>query len=91
MPGGKFNLSKPKTEIEWVQKRSKESPGPSDYADFSLKSASDRSSGGKISTAKPKSETEILMLRSAETPGPGQYTPISVFLEWNGIGSLPEF
>ena len=65
-------MSNPKTEIEWIQKKSRETPGPSDYADFSLKDASDRASGGKISTAKPKTETEILMLRSAETPGPNQ-------------------
>ena len=42
--GGKFNMSKPKTDLEWIETRSKQLPGPGQYDVTGLA----KKSGGKL-------------------------------------------
>ena len=67
--GGRFSTAKPKTETDWIIKRSKETPGPGQYTPKMIR----KKSGCKISDANPKSDVELVMLRSRETPGPSAY------------------
>lgn len=70
--GGAFNKSTPKTDIEWVMYRAKQTPGPGRYLDESQMSGLNRA-GGAWSKYKPKSDVEWAMDRASKMPGPGQY------------------
>ena len=52
--GGKFNMSNPKSDIDWVIHRANETPSPSQYGAPKLKGPS----GGKFNLSKPKTEIE---------------------------------
>ena len=67
--GGRFSMAKPKSDTEWIMKRSRETPGPGQYTPKYVR----RNSSCKISDANPKSDVELVMLRSKETPGPSEY------------------
>ena len=67
--GGRFSTAKPKTETDWIMKRSRETPGPGQYTPKMVR----KKSGCKISDANPKSDVDLVMLRSRETPGPSEY------------------
>lgn len=69
--GGRFSSAKPKSEIDWVILRAKDSPGPSAYRPVV---ASKGGSGTtKISDANPKSDVDWVIYRSKQTPGPNEY------------------
>ncbi len=70
--GGTFNLSKPKSELDWVRSRAKDLPAPGDYFDPKTFSTLNPS-GGSWSKYKPKSDVEIAMDRARKQPGPGEY------------------
>merc|ERR1719198_2808098 len=72
--GGAFNKSNPKTDIEWVMHRAKQTPGPGRYLDDSQMTSLTKS-GGAWSKYKPKSDVEWAMDRASKMPGPGQYQP----------------
>ena len=67
--GGRFSSAKPKSEIDWVILRAKDSPGPSEYRlpDHVVRGAT------KISDANPKSDVDWVIYRSKQTPGPNEY------------------
>lgn len=67
--GGKFNASKPKTELEWIEYHASQLPGPADWPAPPLPGPS----GGRFSTAKPKSDVDWIMYRAAQMPGPSDY------------------
>jgi len=71
--GGTFNMSKPKSEMDWVRYRAKQLPAPGDYFNNQSFSSLNRS-GGSWSKYKPKSDVEIAMDRARKQPGPGEYT-----------------
>jgi hypothetical protein len=69
--GGRFSNAKPKSEIDWVILKSKDTPGPSAYCP---KVPSKGGSGTtKISDANPKSDVEWVIYRSKQKPGPNEY------------------
>jgi len=68
--GLKISDANPKSDLDWVIYRAKQSPAPNAYQNPMKRK---QKSGGKFSTAKPLTDTEVLMLRSAESPGPNQY------------------
>jgi hypothetical protein len=72
--GGKFSTAKPKTETDWIIKRSKETPGPGQYSPKYVR----KNRAVMISDANPKSEVDLIMLRSKETPGPSEYQPKAI-------------
>ena len=53
--GGRFNISNPKSDIDWLVYEGKQRPGPADYDPLPLPS-----DGGIISRAKPKSSAPSL-------------------------------
>merc|ERR1719271_115981 len=71
--GGAFNKSNPKTDIEWIMHRAKQTPGPGRYLSKD-QMTSLTNSGGAWSKYKPKSDVEWAMDRASKMPGPGQYT-----------------
>jgi len=72
--GGAFNKSNPKTDIEWIMHRAKQTPGPGRYLSKD-QMTSLTNSGGAWSKYKPKSDVEWAMDRASKMPGPGQYQP----------------
>ena len=62
-------MSKPKTELEWIEYRGKRCPGPSDYGAPALPACG----GGKFNLSKSKSELDWVIYRAANSPAPGQY------------------
>ena len=73
--GGTFNMSKPKTEMDWVRYRAKQLPAPGDYYNAETSSTLNKA-GGSWSKYLPKSDVEIMMDRARKQPGPGEYSPI---------------
>ena len=69
--GGRFSNAKPKSEIDWVILRSKDTPGPSAYRP--VVKAKGGSGTTKISDANPKSDVDWVIYRSKQTPGPNEY------------------
>lgn len=69
--GGRFSNAKPKSEIDWVILRAKDSPGPSAYRP--IVKAKGGSGTTKISDANPKSDVDWVIYRSKQTPGPSEY------------------
>jgi hypothetical protein len=55
----------PKSEVDLIMLRSKETPGPSEYQPKAI----GRKKGLKISDARPKSELDWIIHRSISTPG----------------------
>jgi hypothetical protein len=53
--GGKFNSSKPKSDIDWTIYRAAQMPGPGEYSPLPSKSKG----GGKFNESKPKSDIEV--------------------------------
>ena len=72
--GGRFSTAKPKTETDWIIKRSRETPGPGQYTPKYIR----RNRAVKISNANPKSDVDLVILRSKETPGPSEYKPRAI-------------
>ena len=72
--GGRFSTAKPKTETDWIMKRSRETPGPGQYTPKYVR----KNRAVKISNANPKSDVDLIMLRSKETPGPSEYRPRAI-------------
>ena len=72
--GGRFSLGKPKSETDWIIKRSRETPGPGQYSPAYVR----KNRAVKISNANPKSETDWIILRSSQKPGPGAYSPQNI-------------
>ena len=70
--GGRFSLGKPKSEIDWVILRAKQTPAPNQYAGVAYKWGT---GGIKISDANPKSEVDWVIYRSKRTPAPNAYRP----------------
>ena len=68
--GGRFSNAHPKTEIEWVQLRSQETPGPNHYKlEYKLPE------GGSFSTAKPLSSLDQIINAKKDLPAPNSYNP----------------
>lgn len=67
--GGRFNLSNPKSELEWVEYHAKQRPGPADYGAPKLPGPS----GGRFNESKPKTELEWIEYYAAQRPGPADY------------------
>ena len=65
--GGKFNESKPKTPLQWIELRAGDVPSPQDYPAPKLPGTG----GGRFSEARPKSDVEWKIMRAKEVPGPG--------------------
>lgn len=80
--GGSFNKSNPKTDLEWVEYRAKQIPGPGRYMSMDQTSGLNKA-GGAWSKYKPKSDVEWAMERAAKTPGPGEYRPKPVEPSYN--------
>ena len=72
MPGGRFSLARPKSEIEWCEYRGRQTPGPG--AHDPNPAARRANNAGGFSLAQPKSDVEWQMHRAAKTPGPAEYT-----------------
>jgi hypothetical protein len=71
--GGKFNMSKPKSDIDWIITRASQMPGPGDTDP----GPPPKVSGGKFNTGKSKSDVEWRIYRAAQIPGPADYPPVS--------------
>ena len=71
--GGKISTANPKSYIEWVIYRAKQTPGPNQY----MPKIQSTGGGGttKISDADPKSEIDWIIYRAKQTPGPNAYLP----------------
>ena len=69
LPGGKFNMSNPKSDVDWAILRASQRPSPQDY----MVDAGYKVGGGKFSTARPKSALDWTIHRGKEMPGPGEY------------------
>jgi hypothetical protein len=61
----KISNANPKSDVDLVILRSKETPGPSEYKPRAI----GRESGVKMSDANPKSELDWIIHRSLSTPG----------------------
>lgn len=79
--GGKFNLSRAKSDLEWKIHYASQTPGPADFDPKPL-----TSSGGKFSTACPKSDVEWLIYHAARKPGVGEYNLSESFKRMTGPG-----
>jgi hypothetical protein len=77
IPGGKFNASKPKSNLEWKMYHAEQVPGPGAYNSDSSKSSI---SGGKFNSSKPKTDVDWKVYRAKQTPAPG-YCQSSVSLQ----------
>lgn len=66
--GGKFNLSKSKSDVDWIIYRSSQIPAPGQYDSENVVPK-----GGKISKANPKTPLDWQILLAKSLPGPGQY------------------
>lgn len=73
--GGKFNMSNPKSDIEWKIHRANEVPGPSQYGAPKLS----KPGGGKFNMSKPKTEIELRIYHGKSMPAPGQYIGMTKF------------
>lgn len=61
----------PKSDIEWLQYKARQLPGPGQY--YRPRTATDGLKGGTWGKYAPKSDVEWQMHRAAQIPGPGQY------------------
>ena len=65
LPGGRFNHSEPKGEIEWMEYRARQLPGPGAY-----RVPTPKLPGGRFNHSEPPSDLEQQMRRAAQVPGP---------------------
>merc|ERR1711939_1146112 len=72
--GGAFNKSNPKTDIEWIMHRAKQTPGPGRYLNKEQMSGLTKS-GGAWSKYKPKSHLDFVILHANDSPAPGHPQP----------------
>jgi hypothetical protein len=82
--GGKFNMSKAKTHIEWEMYRAKQLPAPGEYDTAKLGS---NLKGGGFNLSNAKSDVEWEIYRASQIPDPGQHEPdggFSAFKETSG-------
>jgi hypothetical protein len=84
--GGRFNLSKPKSWIEWNVYLNKGIPGPATYSDAQLRTP--LPSGGRFGNAKPPSMLDLAILNARHTPGPGGNGPLPTCLSTAGVGKI---
>ena len=72
--GGRFNLSKPKTELDWVEYRAKDLPAPGTGQPEMGFSTFNSTRGGKISetTSKGMIDQHVYEKRGLPAPGAGQ-------------------
>lgn len=79
--GGKFNLSKAKSDLEWKIYFASKTPGPADFDPQPLKRK-----GGKFSNAVPKSDVEWLIYHASMKPGVGEYDMAKAYKNLTGPG-----
>ena len=79
--GGKFNLSRAKSDLEWKMYFASKIPGPADFDPQPLKNR-----GGKFSNANPKSDVEWLIYHASMKPGVGEYDLVQSFKNLTGPG-----
>jgi hypothetical protein len=84
--GGRFNLSNPKSWIEWNVYLNKGIPGPATYSDAQLRTPTP--SGGRFGNAKPPSMLDLAILNARHTPGPGGNGPLPTCLSTAGVGKI---
>jgi hypothetical protein len=87
LTGGKFNLSKSKSEVEWEIHRAKQLPGPGHSQPQGGYNCAELISGGAFNLGKPKSDIEWKIYRAAQVPAPGHSHPkcgYSAFVDLNG-------
>jgi hypothetical protein len=72
IPGGRFNISDTKSELEMIMCQSPLTPGPG--AHYPEKSVLHKTPGGKFNISNTKSDLERIIDMAARTPGPGAYS-----------------
>ncbi|KAJ1484465.1 hypothetical protein T484DRAFT_1797028 [Baffinella frigidus] len=77
--GGKFNMSKPKSDVDWLILRASKIPAPGHYGVPDIRTGM---LGARFSTARPKTSLDWEIARAKKTPGPGAY---------NVEGMLPNY
>ena len=65
----KISDANPKSELDWIIYRAKQTPGPSDYGAPDLP----RKEGVRFSDANVPSELDLCAVRGSRTPGPNAY------------------
>ena len=73
--GGTISKGHPKTQLDWIELRGKELPGPGQYG-VGVSKGPLLLSGGKFNESRPKSEFDWIVYRSSQLPGPGQYDSV---------------
>ena len=66
----KISDADPKSEIDWIIYRAKQTPGPNAYLPKMIPGASFTP---KMAEGNPKSELDWVIYRSKQTPGPSDY------------------
>jgi hypothetical protein len=69
--GGRFNLSNPKSDVEWKMHTASKLPGPGQYDTPNLGTGI---SGGRFNMSKPKGIIDQAIYKSASLPGPNSYS-----------------
>ena len=87
MNTGGFSTANPMTQIDILEKRAAEVPGPGEYH---IPGVGDCTSGQLFSTANPKSHIDWAVFEAKTKPGPGQYgAPKRQYIEKGGSGKFP--
>ena len=87
MNTGGFSTANPMTQIDILEKRAAEVPGPGEYH---IPGVGDCTSGQLFSTANPKSHIDWAVFEAKAKPGPGQYgAPKRQYIEKGGSGKFP--
>lgn len=68
--GGKFSTARPKSDIEWAEKRAREVPPP---GDLELPSFTQLVKGGTFNEGVSKSTLDWVVYYAKDLPGPAQY------------------
>jgi hypothetical protein len=82
--GGRFNMSKAKTHIEWEIYRAQQLPAPGEY---NMPKLGDDMKGGGFNLSNAKSDVEWEIYRASQIPDPGQHEPdggFSAFSDTSG-------
>jgi hypothetical protein len=75
--GGKFNMSRPKSQLDLIEMRSRESPSPGAYSFFAEPCSDLDRASGVFSSAQPKTTIEQAVFDKRDVPCPTLYSPIS--------------